>query len=184
MIEDSIKSRRSVFPAQYDHIPIPREIIEKALEMASWAPTHKKTEPWRFKVFHSALSKKDLSEFLSTTYQDITPNFSVFKQQKISQKVAQSGCVIAICMKRDPKEVIPEWEEIAAVAMAVQNMWLYCSENGVGCYWSSPKLMNYLHEHVTMEDGERCLGFFYMGMFSGESLEGQRTSIEAKTTWV
>ena len=29
-------------------------------------------------------------------------------------------------MKRDLKESVPEWEEIAATAMAVQNMWLTC----------------------------------------------------------
>ena len=31
--------------------PVPRRVIERALEAANWAPTHGKTEPWRFAVF-------------------------------------------------------------------------------------------------------------------------------------
>ncbi|MDX1326244.1 MAG: nitroreductase family protein, partial [Arenibacter sp.] len=50
MIFDVIKERRSVFPAQYNGTPIAKEDIEKVLEAANCAPTHRKTEPWRFKV--------------------------------------------------------------------------------------------------------------------------------------
>ena len=51
MIFDIIKKRRSVFPAQYSDEPIAQADIEKVLEAANWAPTHRYTEPWRFKVF-------------------------------------------------------------------------------------------------------------------------------------
>jgi hypothetical protein len=36
-----------------------------------------------------------------------------------------------------------------------------------------------------MEEGEQCLGFFYLGKYDDELPEGTRkTSIEAKTVWV
>ena len=98
-------------------------------------------------------------------------------------KVDQSALVIAICIQRDLKESIPEWEEIAAVAMAVQNMWLYSSSVGIGGYWSSPKLINYLSDHIKLEKGERCLGFFYMGYYSEKNVERVPGSIENKTTY-
>ena len=50
MIENLIRNRRSVFPDQYNDRPIARETLERLLEAANWAPTHKKTEPWRFRV--------------------------------------------------------------------------------------------------------------------------------------
>ncbi len=62
MVFDLIKNRRSVFPAQYNDKPIERETIEKILEAANWAPTHKKTEPWRFKVFMNG-KKEALGKF-------------------------------------------------------------------------------------------------------------------------
>src|SRR5699024_2898100 len=97
----------------------------------------------------------------------------------------QSACVIAICMQRDPKESLPEWEEIAAVAMAVQNMWLTCTELGIGCYWSSPAAIRFMDDFFDMEKGEKCFGFLYMGYFDGELPEGKRNSpIGEKTEWL
>ena len=47
--------------------------------------------------------------------------------------------MIAICMARQsrPEKLMPLWEEIAAVACAVQNMHLMATSLGVGAYWSS-----------------------------------------------
>ena len=97
----------------------------------------------------------------------------------------QSACVIAICMQRDPNELVPEWEEVAATAMAVQNMWLTAYDHKIGAYWSSPALKDHLHNLVDFNEGERCLGFFYMGKYDENLPQGQRkTSIDEKTTWV
>ncbi|HBY70024.1 MAG: nitroreductase [Flavobacteriaceae bacterium] len=185
MISETIKNRRAVFPAQYNRQPISKEEVKKILETANWAPTHRKTEPWRFKVFHSEESRKQLADFLSETYKNTTETISEFKQKKIAEKPLQSGCVIAICMQRDPKESVPAWEEIAATAMAVQNMWLTAHDMKIGAYWSSPALKDHLHALINLNEGERCLGFFYMGKFDELTLEGARnTTIQEKTTWV
>ena len=44
--------------------------------------------------------------------------------------------------------MVPEWEEIAAVSMAVQNMYLTCTANNIGCYWSSPKIVDHLNDSI------------------------------------
>ncbi|KAH8054582.1 hypothetical protein JL721_10466 [Aureococcus anophagefferens] len=47
-----MRARRSIFPKDFASDPqIPREAVERALACANWAPTHGKTEPWRFVVF-------------------------------------------------------------------------------------------------------------------------------------
>ena len=106
--------------------------------------------------------------FLAKKYENTTENFSKFRHDKIKEKLTKSSVVIAICMQRDLKESLPEWEELASVSMAVQNMWLMASNLGIGSYWSSPSLMNYLGEHISLLEGEKCLGFFYMGKYSAE----------------
>tara|TARA_R100001369_G_scaffold31558_2_gene55985 strand:+ start:629 stop:1186 length:558 start_codon:yes stop_codon:yes gene_type:complete len=185
MISEIIESRRAVFPVQYNNQPISKDEIKKILEAANWAPTHRKTEPWRFKVFHSETARKKLADFLSKTYEETTENVSEFKQKKIAEKPMQSACVIAICMQRDPNALVPEWEEVAATAMAVQNMWLTAHDHKIGAYWSSPALKDHLHNLVGFNEGERCLGFFYMGKYDENLPQGQRkTSIDEKTTWV
>lgn len=182
MILDLIKKRRSVFPVQYNDTPIERATIEKVLETANWAPTHKKTEPWRFKVLMGE-SKEKLGLFLSYKYLEEEARPKQMKAKKLIENPKRAAAVIAICMQRDPNESIPEWEEIAATAMAVQNMWLYCAELGIGCYWSSPGLIKYMDEFFEMKEGEKCLGFFYMGHYDEELPEGIRSPIADKVEW-
>ena len=183
MIHDLIKKRRSVFPAQYNDKPISRAMIEQVLEVANWAPTHKRTEPWRFRVLQGeALGR--LGKFLQNKYLRTESEPKQFKAKKLLENPQKAGAIIAICMQRDPGERLPEWEEIAATAMAVQNMWLQCTEMGIGAYWSSPGLIQYMDEFFDFSEGERCLGFFYMGNYDEHPEPGPRSPITGKTTWV
>ncbi len=184
MIVKNIQNRRSVFPAQYNDKPITKEEILRVLNAANWAPTHKRTEPWRFKVLHGS-SQVALGKFLAETYKQTTDNFSEFTFNKLLTNPVKAGCVIVICMQRDPNESIPEWEEIAATAMAVQNMWLTAQDMNIGAYWSSPGLIKFMDNFIEMNEGEKCLGFFYMGNYDEQLPEGTRkTSIEQKTVWL
>lgn len=184
MLQEIIKQRRAVFPAQYNTNSISKEEILKVLQSANWAPTHKKTEPWRFKVLQGE-KLLDLGKFLSAKYKETTVDFSEFKYNKLQDNPTKAACIIAICMQRDPKESLPEWEEIAATAMAVQNMWLTCAELKIGAYWSSPGLIKYMDQFLTLQQGERCLGFFYMGKYDEELPQGLRKSeIETKVEWL
>ena len=183
MILDIIKKRRSVFPVQYNDKPIDKKDIEKILEAANWAPSHRKTEPWRFKVLQGA-TKDALGEFLSNTYIDITVKPKQIKSKKLLENPKKAAAIVAICMQRDPLESVPEWEEVAAVAMAVQNMWLCCTEMGIGSYWSSPGLIKYMDEFFDLKEGETCLGFFYMGYSDAELPEATRKPIAHKVSWL
>lgn len=183
MISETIKNRRAVFHAQYNNENITQEEVLNILEAANWAPTHKRTEPWRFKVFHGE-SQVGLGKFMAETYKKTAEKFSENTFNKFLDHSVKAKCVIAICFQRDPRESLPEWEEIAATSMAVQNMWLAASEMKIGAYWSSPGIIKYMDQLINLKDGERCIGLFYMGKYDGELPEGTRkTSIEEKTEW-
>ena len=113
MLFDLIKKRRSVFPAQYIDKPIAKSDIEKILKAANWAPTHRKTEPWRFKVLRGE-SKEKLGLFLSLKYLETEAKPKEMKTKKLINNPKRAGAIIAICMQRDPKESVPEWEEITS----------------------------------------------------------------------
>lgn len=184
-VNELIKNRRSVFPKSYIEKPIPKAIIEQILENANWAPTHKLTEPWRFKVFRGE-AKNQLGVLLADLYKNNTPaeKFKEMKFNKTSKKAKQSDTIIAICMQRDPKESLPEWEEVAAVGCAVQNMYLTCSAYDIGAYWSSPGTIKYLNKPLGLNEGERCLGLFYMGYHQMPKIEGMRRPIGEKVVWM
>lgn len=168
---------------QYIDKPIPREILEELLQNANHAPTHKLTEPWRFKVF-TGNARKHLGEFLAKKYRQITPDFSQTKFEKIRSNPTKAGAVLAIILHRDPAQSVPEWEEIAAVACAVQNMWISLEQYGLGGYWSTPALCQFLGEHVSIEENEKCLGFFYIGYCEPSDRIILKKPIEEKVEWI
>lgn len=184
-VRDLLRSRSSIFPAMYTDEPIDDAIIEEMLENANWAPNHKKTEPWRFKVIKGA-ARQRLAAELSSTYKRVTPeaSFSEKKFSKLSKIPMRAGALIAICMKRDPAESLPEWEEVAAVAMAVQNLWLTATAYGLGGYWSSPGIVKHLGEFLGLEDGERCLGLFYLAHHKAPEIPRERGAIADKVEWI
>lgn len=184
-LSEIIKSRRSIFPASYIDKEISDQTILAILENANWAPTHRKTEPWRFKVFRKD-SLKALGEFTSSYYKENTPEdlFSEMKFKKTLNKPKKSACVIAICMNRDQEERVPEWEEEAAVACAVQNVWLSCTALGIGCYWSSPAAIHDTQEILNLKKGEKCMGFLFMGYMKEGEYKSDRGDVRDKIEWM
>ena len=185
-LNDLIKKRRAIFPKTYiAGKEIPQDIIQQVLENANYAPTHKFTEPWRFRVLRgSALPK--LADYLVADYRKLTPieEQMPMKIKKITENPTRSGCVILILMKRHG-DILPEWEEIAAVSMAVQNMWLTCTAYDIGSYWSSPSAITERgNDFLGLADDERCLGLFYMGYHNMPDLPAQRQPIAEKVEWV
>lgn len=186
-INHIIRHRRSVYPKQFNDQKIPREIIEQLLENANWAPTHGKTQPWRFMVFEGE-SLAELGELQASIYQKATPPelFKEAKHEKLRLNPTKASHVIAICMKRQATEKIPEIEEVEAVACAVQNIYLTITAYGVAGYWSSggATYTEELKEHFGLGSKDKVLGFFYLGYTSSEIPDGQRSPISEKVTWV
>lgn len=183
MILDIIKKRRAIVPRLYNDEPITRAEVETILEAANWAPTHRRTEPWRYKVIMGD-KLEEFGEFMAERYKATAAKYSERKHADVKEKFLRSKCVILICMQKDPKERVPEWEEIAATAISVQNMWLTASEMGIGSYWSSPDLRHEVGKIVNLNEGESCLGFFYMGKYDVEIPEGSREPISEKVEWL
>lgn len=162
-----IKKRRSVFPKMFDaNSSISEEEILKLLEAARWAPTHKLTQPWRFVVFMdkgmSALTVMQI-ELIQKSGND--GEAIQFKIAKLEQKAKQSCAIVAIVMQRDVEKRVPEWEEISAVACAVQNVALHASSLGLAGYWSTGTFTNHeeMREYLNLEGDDLHLGWFYLG---------------------
>lgn len=185
-LSEIIKARRAVFPKSYDSSrDLSNETILAILENANWAPTHKKTEPWRFVVIKGD-SREKLAHWLAEDYKRMTKEpFSEVRYNKMKENPLLSACVIAIVMQKHPESGLPEWEEVAAVACAVQNIWLSASSLGIGSYWSSPGTINRIGEFLQLEENQVCLGLYYMGYIKeGLAFEGVRKDIADKIRWM
>ena len=185
-ITELIKNRRTIYPEFYTSRKVHKEIIEHLLRNAIWAPTHGKTQPWRFKVY-SDDSRSLLSEKLGELYQKLTPK-ELFKEEKLVKIKARpflSSVVIAVCMERGNNEKIPVIEEVEAVACAVQNMSLTATAYGLGSFWSTPKVIytQEMNEFLNLKEEDKCIGIFYIGYPSEKWPRSRRKPIQLVTEW-
>ena len=163
IVKEIIESRRSIFPKDYSGEDIPQEVLEEILNAANFAPNHKRTKPWRFKVFKND-EKQNLAKEIQRIYKETTPEhlFLEKKYLDFEDKISKSNAIITISVNFSG--LVPEWEEIAATAMAVQNMHLTCAANNVGAYWGTPGMKDYLGKFLQLEENQKCYGLFFMGM--------------------
>ena len=185
-----IRNRRSMFVAQFkENDPVDENIISELLENANWAPTHKLTEPWRFVVF-SGDGLKKFADFQSELYKKRSEESDSFMEatyNKLKENPLKASHIIAIGMKRDLKANLPEMEEVAAVAMAVQNMYLTASARGLAAYWGTggPTFWPEAKGFFGLEEADKLMGFFYVAKPASDRWpQGKRTPIADKVTWV
>ncbi|CAJ1383416.1 unnamed protein product [Effrenium voratum] len=207
-VEDVIRKRRSIFPKDYTGEAVADSQVHQLLEAARWAPTHGKTEPWRFVVF-AAEGRLRLIEATLSFYSSQSPSFwaqawnGEFKgfpefkahvDKQRSAKWLKCSHLISICMRRqqyqEGKRLFPEHEEIAAVSCAVQNMHLEATSLGVAAYWSSwfehfTASSDGIHFHgLNAQEGDKWLGVFCIGHSDiAHRYRASRRSVDDFTQW-
>jgi len=181
------RSRRSVFPDQFQEgKKVDDNIIKEILINATWAPNHGQAEPWQFTVFTGEGLKK-LAGFQSELYkQEAGDNFKEATYIKLQERPLKASHIISIGMKRTTVKNIPEVEDIAAVACAVQNMYLSLTAYGLGGYWTTGGVTynEKAKPFFGLGENDRLMGFFYIGHIAVPSPSAKRSPLEQKVIWV
>ena len=175
-----IRNRKTIYPVKFSDKEIPKYLINEILENAIHAPTHRMTQPWFFRVYKGK-SKDVLCEIIQKIDNE---KYSGVKINKFIEKVKLSDTIISICITKDESNRVPEWEEIAAVSMAVQNMWLSCYVNNIGSYWSTPALKDDYAKNSGLNGNQKSLGFFFMGSYNHIETQKVREGLNSKVEWV
>jgi nitroreductase len=185
-ITDIIKDRRTIYPEFFSERKVHKEMVEKLINNAIWAPTHGMTQPWRFTVFMNE-GLQLLSNVLSAIYQAKYTGdaFNEMKYNKLKQRPLKASAVIAIVVEYDAKGKITELDDTLAVGCALQNMMLTATAYGLGAFWATPGIIKEqeINEFLNIENG-KCLGFLYLGYPAGEWPKSQRKPIEYITKWI
>jgi len=137
--EELAKSRRSIRKFKPDAVP--REIIEKILELATWAPSAMNQQNWKFIVITGdkvdALRKIASRAFTEHVRHDLEKVFGKYPQiiaatGKYFDTLGGSPVVICIYRKETVEGLIPD---IQSVAAATQNLVLAAHYHGLGACW-------------------------------------------------
>mgnify|MGYP001482643494 CR=1 FL=1 len=174
-----IKTRRTIDPDLFTGETISNEIIKSMLDAANWAPTHGFTEPWRF-IIYGRENVQQFGDFHADLFKNLTPTeqFLEKKYDKIKYRAKNCSHVIICVNKRGDKNNIPEKEEMASTATAIQNMLLVATENQVATFWSTGGMCYHdeFKKYFGFGDADKVLGIVYIGKYDGVQPEGKRNS--------
>ena len=172
-IADVIRGRRTIGAYRPD-VPVEQDVLE-AIELARWAPNHKKTEPWR--VYR--LGPESIRAVIDLNCQSIEqkkgPGEAESKRKSWS---AIPGWIVVTCQRCD--DAFRAEEDYAACCCFIQNLMLGFWAKKIGTKWSTGD--------VTREDDfyrilkidpkqERVIGLIWYG-YPSVVPEQNRKSIE------
>jgi nitroreductase len=138
IIDDIIRARRTSMLVDKER-PVPNELIEELCELASWAPNHKRTWPWRF----TAITGPAQLRFGDTVAEAMaTFGDEPAKVDKARTKYARTPAVVVVGSTAGDSELRAA-ENRDATAAAIQNFMLAATARGLATYWGScPKGAN------------------------------------------
>ena len=125
-----VRGRRTV--NLYLQTPVPEELVRDAVEVATWAPNHHLTEPWRFIIPGEQTVEEILNLCLRIVSEKQGADVAFHKRESWSQK---PGWLIVTCQRSDDE--LRQNEVYAACSAAVQNFMLYLWKAGVGSKWTT-----------------------------------------------
>ncbi|MBU3688348.1 MAG: hypothetical protein B7C54_11470 [Acidimicrobiales bacterium mtb01] len=159
-VDDAIRFRRTTMVVDADRI-LERSLIEELCELATWAPNHKRTWPWRFASITAGARLRlgaVIADAMDAHGDDST------KVAKARTKYARTPNILVIgSVPGDTSERSAENRD--AVAAAAQNLMLAATARGIATYWGScPKgAHEAVARFVGFEPGTHIAGIFYLG---------------------
>jgi nitroreductase len=151
----------------------PRELVEKVIAAAAWAPNHFKTEPWRFAVI-SGQARVSLGDVMEESLQaalqqtgadEGNPSQNAAVLEKERNKPLRAPVVIAVAAVPSQVPKVVEEEELAAVAAGVQNMLLAAEAVGLGAMWRTgkPAYDPRVKAFLGFPENSHIVAFVYLG---------------------
>lgn len=187
-LTDIILSRRSNKPSTFNGKKIEDSIITDLLNLAHWAPTHGRTEPWRFKVYAnegvSTFCEAHAALYKTNTDPEV---FTTAKFENLQKLGSQTSHIIGVYMQRQVPAKIPLVEEIAATAAAIQNILLGAEALGISALWSTGGMTHHpaLKSFWGLADEDVVMGLLYLGYSNEPAAPGKRNGTAAeKTSWI
>jgi nitroreductase len=165
-IANVIRDRRTTKPGAMNGAPIADSTINQLLELADYAPTHGRTEPWRFFVYKGEALKnfcKDHAELYWANTAEENRKQQTYDNLEHMGDMA-SNLVIAV-MRRTPETKIPFLEEYAATSAAIQNVLIGAEAMGLATMWSTGgmALKPAMKQYLNLKEEDEVVGFLYLG---------------------
>ena len=144
--------------------PVPRETLLELLAIASLAPNHHLTQPWRFRV---------LGPEALAALQAAAGEKEAAKLERAPTLVVASAALSG--------DLVSDEEDVCATAAAIQLVLLAATERGLATYWRTPGVLRTSRgrEALGIPHGERVLGLLHFGTPEREPAPREREPVGA-----
>ncbi|MBW3552894.1 MAG: nitroreductase [Gemmatimonadetes bacterium] len=183
-VDEAIRRRVSV--KEYEAAPVPREQVERLLDVAILAPNHRMTQPLEFRVM-GANAKRAYAEALAarkTAKIDDAETAAAVREKVLRRHLDVPSMIAVVVAVNDDPEI--REEDYATAFMAIQNLCLSAVEMGLGTHIKTGAVMNEpaLREALDIRDGQRLAAIVFLGEPAEIPDAKPRAPAAEKTRWL
>jgi nitroreductase len=167
-----VRTRRTSLVVDQDR-EVPLDLVAELCGLATWAPNHKKTWPWRFAIFTG-----DGRARLGTTMADEMERVGFgddVKRAKTRTKYLRTPATLVVgCAAHDDEMLHAENRD--AVAAGIQNLLLGATTIGLATFWSTPALTQppAVLRLCGFAPDDRIVGVIYLGWAAQPAVAPER----------
>ncbi|HEY1690230.1 MAG TPA: nitroreductase family protein [Solirubrobacteraceae bacterium] len=148
-LEEAIRTRRT--HKAFGPEPVPRETLLQLFELASWAPNHHLTNPWRFRV-------------LGPRAKELLAEEAEREKQGAARKLQRAPTLVVVSVVLDGDEG-QRRDDLLATAVAAYIVLLGAHAIGLASYWRSLSLLDTpaVRTLLGILDDEQPIGLLHLG---------------------
>ena len=134
---------------RYSDQPVPPDLLNQLLEIATWAPSAHNRQPWRFAVLEAPASKETLARAMGQrlradrTADGDPPDVIGRDVARSFARITGATVLIVVCLSLTDMDSYPDGRRsqaertmaVQSVAMAAQTLWLAAHAAGLGACW-------------------------------------------------
>ncbi len=146
-LEQAIRTRRT--HKAYAAEPVDRATLDELFELARWAPNHKLTNPWRFRV----VGPRALERLKRAAEDPIA-----------SAKLDRAPTLVLVTATQSGDPVVDQ-EDMLAAGVAAFLVLLAAHGRGLAGYWRTPDVLRTVQGRAALgvPDHERVVGLLQLG---------------------
>lgn len=192
----TVVTRRSI--RRYRRDPVGRELIERLLDAAIWAPSAHNRQPWRFCVIDTpgqieALARAMGARLRSDLERDGVPADLIKKDTARSYaRITGAPALVLLCLSMVDMDHYPDEQRnldeyimaVQSTALAGQNLLLAAHDAGLGACWMCAPLFcpEVVRETLHLPDDWQPQALITLG-YPDETREKTRRPLETSVLW-
>jgi len=147
--------------------PVSAELVDELCEIATWAPNHKRTWPWRF-AHLTGDARSRLGRAFAADMIDAMIGDEPKRTKTLTKYERTPSIVVVACEPHDHPTFHAENRD--AVAAAIQTFLLAATAAGLASFWSTPPVMSSPRtlDLCGFGPGDRIAAVIYLGWPSAE----------------